>query len=157
MSRRKEKLVAELGHPKCVGAIFGQTLLNPALIVITSHWGGVRSIVMDMFVCVFVCLSVCLSARITGKPHDRTPPYFVHVAYTWLGPLLSVLRYVIICASGCVDDVTFTYDGPMARHVDSKASIEQDKLNSRDSNQIFSVIKTSKYTHRLTVGEVCYL
>jgi len=47
-----------------------------ALITSSAPGGGVRSIVMSMS----VCLSVCLSIRISGKPHCRDSPNFVHVA-----------------------------------------------------------------------------
>ena len=38
-----------------------------------------RSIVMSTSVC--VCVSVCLSAKISPKPHARSLPFFVLVAY----------------------------------------------------------------------------
>jgi len=36
-----------------------------------------------------------------------------------------------------MDDVVFLRDGRMARRVYSEATIEHDKLNSRDSNQMW--------------------
>ena len=50
-----------------------------------------------------VCLFVCPLARITRKPHGRTSPYFVHVAYGRSSALLW-RRCDTLCTSGFVDD-----------------------------------------------------
>ena len=39
----------------------------------------------------------------------------------------------MLCTSGFVDDVTFSDNGPLARHI---WHISDDKHNNRDSNQI---------------------
>jgi len=53
-----------------------------------------RSIVMTASVCLSVCVFVCLSASISPEPHVRSSPNFC-VCWSWLGPLLTALRYVM--------------------------------------------------------------
>jgi len=57
-------------------------------VMITLPPGGVRSIVMNMSVCLFVCLSTC----ITLKLHGRSSPNF-SACYSWMGldPSLTAL------------------------------------------------------------------
>jgi len=70
---------------------------------------------------------------------------------SWLGPPLTALRYVMYFR-GFVDDVMFSYNADMARHVYSYA-IEHDKHNSRDFNQI--LLKRAQVERN--AGEVCCL
>jgi len=63
---------------------------------------GVRSAAMSM--------SVRLSARISRKPHKRTPPiFFAHVACS-RGSVLLRRRCDKLRTSGFVDDVIFSHD-----------------------------------------------
>jgi len=68
---------------------------------------------MSMSVCVFVSLSlcVCLFDCITRKPHVRTSPnFFLHVA-NGRGLVLVWWHCDMLCTSGFMDDVMFSYHG----------------------------------------------
>jgi len=55
---------------------------------------------------------VCLSARLSPEQHVRSLPIFVHVAYG-RGSLLFRFCCNILCTSGFVDDIMFSfYNGP---------------------------------------------
>ena len=98
--------------------------------MIISTASGMQSIVMSMSVWLPACLSV-------HSQNSKTELYqiFVHVAY---GPGSVPLWQSCdtLCISGFVNDVIFSHNGRMVRHVYSWAAIEHDKHNSRDYNQI---------------------
>jgi len=49
---------------------------------------------------------------------------------------MYISAYAMLCTSGFLDDIVFSHNDPMARHVYSEAAIDHDEHNSRDSNQI---------------------
>ena len=65
----------------------------------------------------------------------------------------------MLCTSGFVNDVMFSYNGPKARRVYFYTATEHNKHNNQDSDQILlSTIKTgSTHCELRTGGEVCYL
>ena len=79
--------------------------------------------------------SVCLSAHmhISRTEHSNFAKFFMHVA-SGRGSVLLWPGCDMSRTSGFVDDVMFSHNGPMARHVHSVV-IEYDKHNgSGDSN-----------------------
>ena len=63
-------------------------------------------------------VSVCLSAPspITRKPHGQTSAHFMPVVYRRVSAVLWQ-RCDTSCTSGFVDDVMFSHNGSVARHV----------------------------------------
>jgi len=98
-------------------------LLQAGQVFISSPPGGVRGIVMRMFVCLF------LSTRISHKLHRRTSPIFVHVACDH-GWVLLWWRCYTLCTSGYADDVMFSHNWL------SGASCKSQKTYDIDSNKI---------------------
>jgi len=59
---------------------------------------------------------VCLFDRTTRKPHDQTSPILVHIACGG-GLVLLWRRCDTLSTSGFADDVMFSHNGLMVRHV----------------------------------------
>jgi len=124
--------------------------------LITLSAGGTRSVAMS-----YVCFSVCPRSHKknskTTRP-NRTSPHFC-ARFLWLSVILwrCCETCDTLCTSGFVDNVMFSRNGPMSRHVYSWAAMEHDKHNSRESSQILRSMINNGSVHRelRTRGKVC--
>jgi len=73
------------------------------------------------------------NADVLHTAHQRTKPVVQPGCFD--RPPISDGAVITLCTSGFEDDVSFSHDGLVARHVDFQAATEHDKRNRRDYNQ----------------------
>jgi len=113
----------------------------------------VRSIAISVSACLsWVCLSVCLlSLFVCTLAHLKNRMFKFHAKFSvhvtpprpWFGPPLMTVQYV--CASGFVDDVMFSHNGP---NVDRSLEFTTQRIIHRDSPGGAAKLHTR--------AEVCY-
>jgi len=69
-------------------------------------WTGVRSIAMNVSLCLYVCPLTYLKNR-KSKHHEI---FYICYLWPWLGPSLTTMN--TLCTSGFVDGIIFSHNGP---------------------------------------------